>query len=423
MTRDSLLYEWVSGSIIFLTMNLVTISANAVLIGQPLLFSLRTVEGVLLAKKGTVFQSRVELNTLAANHIQLYIDSVESELHHRAYVGRLHALINDGTQLGQIAGTQMSMADRSPEHAEQTDASTDWLDLQAQANGVLRDASAPHFLKRLEQLQHQLAQLARRNPDGLLLALFQLSASELKLYSATHAMLVSVICGIAVRDVLHWSTALEHSVCQAALTMNISMTDLQDKLALQLEPPAPEQRLQIDLHAERSVLLLDRAGVHDPLWLEAIQAHHHVAPGSLAHKTEGLRLARLIQRADMFAARLAPRATRMPSSPAAAMQASYFDENRQVDEAGAALIKAVGIYTPGSFVRLATQEIAVVVRRGRNTTTPRVAVIINRVGMPTVEPLVRDTVQREYAIVGSVAHRDVRVKLNVQRLLGLCRPG
>ena len=423
MTRDSLLYEWVSGSIIFLTMNLVTISANAVLIGQPLLFSLRTVEGVLLAKKGTVFQSRVELNTLAANHIQLYIDSVESELHHRAYVGRLHALINDGTQLGQIAGTQMSMADRSPEHAEQTDASTDWLDLQAQANGVLRDASAPHFLKRLEQLQHQLAQLARRNPDGLLLALFQLSASELKLYSATHAMLVSVICGIAVRDVLHWSTALEHSVCQAALTMNISMTDLQDKLALQLEPPAPEQRLQIDLHAERSVLLLDRAGVHDPLWLEAIQAHHDVAPGTLAHKTEGLRLARLIQRADMFAARLAPRATRMPSSPAAAMQASYFDENRQVDEAGAALIKAVGIYTPGSFVRLATQEIAVVVRRGRNTTTPRVAVIINRVGMPTVEPLVRDTVQREYAIVGSVAHRDVRVKLNVQRLLGLCRPG
>ncbi len=404
-------------------MNLVTIPADAVLIGQPLPFSLRDVDGALLAKKGTVFQTRVELNTLAANRMRLYIDRVESDLHHRAYVGRLHALINDDTQLGQIADTQMSVADRSPEHAEQAEAPTDWLDLQAQAHGVLRDARAPHFLKRLEQIQHQLEQLARRNPDGLLLALFQLSASELKLYSATHAMLVSVICGIAVRDVLHWSAALEHSVCQAALTMNISMTDLQDQLALQLEPPAAEQRLQIDQHAERSVLLLDRAGVHDPLWLEAIQAHHHVAPGILANKTEGLRLARLIQRADMFAARLAPRATRGPSSSASAMQASYFDENRQVDEAGAALIKAVGIYTPGSFVRLATQEIAVVVRRGRNTTTPRVAVIINRAGMPTVEPLVRDTVQREYAIVASVAHRDVRVKLNVQRLLDLCRPG
>ena len=423
MTRDFRGYAHGDDGILFLPMKLVTLPADSVLIGQPLPFSLRDVEGLLLAKKGVVFQSKNELNTLVANRSHLYIDLVESELHRRAYMGRLHALINNDTQLGQIAGTQMSTADRSPERAGPDDAPTDWLGLQAQANTVLRDASAPHFLKRLEQLQYQLAQLARCNPDGLLLALFQLSASELKLYSATHAMLVSAICGIAVRDVLHWPTALEHSVCQAALTMNISMTDLQDRLALQLEPPEAEQRLQIDRHAERSVMLLDQAGVHDSVWLEAIQAHHHVASGALANKTEGLRLARLIQRADMFAARLAPRATRRPSSSAAAMQASYFDENRQVDEAGAALIKAVGIYTPGSFVRLATQEIAVVVRRGRNTTTPRVAVIINREGMPTVEPLVRDTAQREYAIVASVAHSDVRVKLNVQRLLTLCRPG
>jgi len=48
-------------------------------------------------------------------------------------------------------------------------------------------------------------------------------------------------------------------------------------------------------------------------------------------------------------------------------------------------------------------------------------VIINREGMPTVEPLVRDTVQREYAIVASVPHREVRVQLNVPRLLELCR--
>ena len=414
-------------------MKLVTLPSGTVLIGQPLPFSIRDVEGVLLAKKGMVFESRDQIHTLVANRPRLYIDVVESELHHRATLDRLHALIHDDNQLGQIGQlartptptpmvTPLVRADRRPERDVADDASTDWLELQAQANRVLRDASAPHFRQRLAQLQHQLEQLGRRNPDGLLLALFQLSANELKLYSATHAMLVSAICGIAVRDVLHWTSALEHSVCQAALTMNISMTDLQDRLALQLDPPAPEQRMQIDRHAERSVMLLDRAGVHDSVWLEAIEAHHHVTAGALAHKSDSLRLARLIQRADMFAARLAPRATRMPSSAAVAMHASYFDENRQVDEAGAALIKAVGIYTPGSFVRLATREIAVVLRRGRNTTTPRVAAIINREGMPMVDPLVRDTVQREYAIVASVPQHDVRVTLNVPRLLGLCRP-
>ncbi len=130
-------------------------------------------------------------------------------------------------------------------------------------------------------------------------------------------------------------------------------------------------------------------------------------------------MARLIQRADMFAARLAPRASRVPTSPAAAMQASYFDENRQVDEAGAALIKAVGIYSPGSFVRLNTNEIAAVIRRGANTTTPRVAVLINREGLPVVDPVIRDTSVREHRVVASVPHRDVRIQLNLPRMLAL----
>ena len=132
-------------------------------------------------------------------------------------------------------------------------------------------------------------------------------------------------------------------------------------------------------------------------------------------------MARLIQRADMFAARLAPRTSRVPESSASAMQACYFDENRQIDEAGAALIKAVGIYSPGSFVRLATEEVAVVIKRGANTTTPRVAILVNRNGMPTGELIVRDTSRREYRIVTGVAHRDVKVQLNLERLLVLTK--
>jgi hypothetical protein len=167
------------------------------------------------------------------------------------------------------------------------------------------------------------------------------------------------------------------------------------------------------------VQVLKELGISDALWLEAVRDHHIVAPGPLAEKAPAQRLARLIQRADMFAARLAPRASRIPISPAAAMQACYFDENRQVDEAGSALIKAVGIYSPGSFVRLNSNEVAVVVRRGANTTTPRVAVLINRSGMPMLDPLVRDTGLNEYRIVASVPHRDVKIKLNLQRILPL----
>jgi len=115
--------------------------------------------------------------------------------------------------------------------------------------------------------------------------------------------------------------------------------------------------------------------------------------------------------------------TRPPTAPAVAMQACYFDELRKVDEAGAALIKAVGIYQPGAFVRIATDEIAVVVRRGSNTSTPRVAVVLNRNGVPIVEPPTRETSAKDYRIVASVAHRDVRVQLNLERMLLLTQSG
>lgn len=400
---------------------LVSVTIDSIRIGEPVPFALMDAEGTLLAGKGYVIASRAELQALVGRGVALYIDIADSEAHHRAYVGMLHDLVRKEKTLGQIAGTQISRAefDANRTDSEPVEGPPDWLDYQVQAHSILRDSSAPQFMQRLVRLHKQLRLHSIGNPDGALFALFHLSASEIRMYSATHAMLVSVICGLAAREVLSWPPEAEQRICLAALTMNIGMTDLQDKLAQQISAPNAEQRQQIDQHALRAVALLQKIGVDDASWLEALRHHHSVAPGPLAAKSEGQRMARLIQRADMFAARLAPRASRTPVAPAAAMQASYFDENRQVDEAGAALIKAVGIYSPGSFVRLQTDEIAAVIRRGANTTTPRVAVLINREGVPVAEPVIRDTSLRDYRIVASVPYREVKVQLNLQRMLAL----
>ncbi len=400
---------------------LVSVTIDSIRIGEPLPFALMDADGTLLASKGFVIASRSELQTLMGRGVSLFIDAADSEAHHRAYVGMLHDLVRKEKTLGQIAGAHISRVELESGRLDPDLAvgPPDWLDYQAQANSILRDSGAPQFLPHLVRLQKQLRQHAIGNPDGALFALFHLSASELRMYSATHAMLVSVMCGLAARDVLGWSADQEQVLCLAALTMNLGMTDLQDKLAQQLVAPTPEQRQQIDDHPARSVELLQKAGISDPEWLDAVRHHHLVPPGALATRTPGMRMARLIQRADMFGARLAPRASRTPTSPAAAMQGSYFDENRQVDEAGAALIKAVGIYSPGSFVKLNTEEVAVVIRRGANTTTPKVAVLINRDGMAVAEPVIRDTALRDYRIVASVPHREVKVQLNLQRMLSL----
>jgi len=397
-------------------MNLVPVSFDSIRIGQPLPFPLVDEDGVLLARKSFVVESRAHLEDIVGRGRGLFIDVSDSGALHRAYVDQLQTLVRSEKSLGEIADTKLSAEALRKRVVD--DERIDWLDLQVQTNYLLRDSNPETFQSRLVRIDDILSEQTQRNPDGTLFALIHLSATETQLYSATHAMLVSAMCSLASREVLGWSESIDAIVRRVALTMNVCMTDLQDKLALQVEPPTPEQRAAIDNHPKGSGDLLRTLGVGDPLWLEAVR-YHHKLPGPLLDKTPAQRMARLVQRADMFAARLAPRASRVPISPAAAMQACYFDENRQVDEAGAALIKAVGIYQPGSFVHLATDEVGVVVRRGQNTSTPRVAVVVNRSGMPTGEPIVRDTSAREHRIVASVPHREVKVKINLERMLPL----
>jgi HD-GYP domain-containing protein (c-di-GMP phosphodiesterase class II) len=405
-------------------MNLVPVNAEAIRIGHPLPFALRNESGVLLATKGFVLRSPEELDQLVGTREQVFVDLAESESHRRAYVSRLHDLVRDEKPLGKIAESQFASFEQvNARDANDADlGEPDWLDLQAQANTVLRDTNPATFTPRLNRLYAQLSRHTQRTPDGTLFALFYLSSGEMQLYSATHAMLVSVMCALAAREVLKWPAEQEASLCKAALTMNIGMTELQDRLAQQRPAPTPEQTRHIQQHPLHSVRLLEQLGVTDQNWLEAVLDHHAKLPGPLGTRSLGERMARLIQRADVFAARLSPRASRACDSPASAMKSTYFDENRDIDEAGAAIIKAVGIYSPGSFVRLASNEIAAVVKRGANTTTPRVAVLVNRTGMPTGELILRDTSQPDYRILSSVPHREVKVKISLPRLLALAKP-
>jgi HD-GYP domain-containing protein (c-di-GMP phosphodiesterase class II) len=400
-------------------MNLVEVTNESIVIGQPLPFALRDETGTLLARKGYVIGSRADLESMRGRGLGLYVDVSESERHQKAFVGKLMELVADDRPLGKIAQAQLTTRDLGNSHeGTAVDAHT-WLDLQVQGTRLLRDLSTQNFADDLERLHQRLDRLSRRNPDGALFALFHLASSEIDLYSATHSMLVSVVCGITAREVLQWPDSAQETLCKAALTMNISMTSLQDRLASQREPPTAEQRDYIAQHPQRSVDLLRKMGQHDPDWLEAVRDHHRTLAGDLLSRSPGQQIARLLQRADIFTARLSPRASRRPDLGGAALQACYFDENRQIDVAGAALIKAVGVYSPGTLVRLTNNEIGIVVRRGANTTSPRVAVLVNRDGFATGEHVIRDTGMREFRVIASVAQHECKVKINLARLLAL----
>jgi len=399
-------------------MNLIPIEIDSIRIGSPLPCDLVDKDGVLLAKKSFVVVSKNDLIHFHQRSGGLFIDGLDADALQKAYFDQLQTMMRKDKSIGEIADSKL-LVHQSVKRLVVENDKVDWRDLQVQANYLLRDPQRESFAYRLDHVHQILNKESLRNPNGVLFALIQLSATETEMYSATHAMLVSVICGLAAREVLNWPEPVDLVLRKAALTMNIAMTELQDRLTSQKRPPDAAQMEQIESHAPRSVERLQSLGVSETIWLETVAAHHTVAPGPLHSKTPAQRLARLIQRADMFAARLSPRMTRPPVTPAVAMQACYFDENKQVDEAGAALIKAVGIYQPGAYVRLASEEVAVVVRRGSNTSTPRVAVVLNRSGMPTAEHAVRDTSQKDFKVLASVPHSEVKVQIKLERLLPL----
>lgn len=399
-------------------MKLIAINISTLRLGQPLPFALRNAQGVLLAHKGYTINAREEITYWTSRGMTLCVD-VDAADNHRAYVGKLYEMVRADTSLGDIADMQLTASDLLKTAAREDTDIPDWTALQIRATALLRDPQGEHFLPRLDKLYAELHALVQLHPDATLCALMHLSATELEMYSATHAMLVYVVCSLAAREVLNWPSDLDATVGKAALTMNIAMTLLQDQLVSEKLLLNAQQIEWVEQHAQQAFNMLVAMGVDNENWLLAVRHHHDRTPGPLEAKSVAMRIARLLQRADTFIARLSPRVGRLSMPPNAAMQACYFDEKQHVDQAGAALIKAVGVYSPGVYVRLANGEIAIVIRRSANTTAPRVAVIVNRNGMPMGEMIVRETNTPATKIIAHVPHREVKVQVPLEKLLGL----
>jgi hypothetical protein len=106
-------------------------------------------------------------------------------------------------------------------------------------------------------------------------------------------------------------------------------------------------------------------------------------------------------------------------SHVAAMKASYFDRDQQVDEVGSALIKAVGVYAPGTFVRLASNELAISLRRGSNTSAPVVATLTPGGKRADDAHILRDTSLQGYKVLASIPRREVSHDIEFKRLINL----
>ena len=296
-----------------------------------------------------------------------------------------------------------------------------WSDLEAGLGIILASpGSIQEFDKRVLQYDRWMRDLLRHDADVGLYLLFQLATNSSVGYSASHALVCAVLCHLIAVE-LQISPEERNSLVHAALTMNIAMTAVQDDLAGQTEKPTPKQMEVIQSHAIKGGLMLANLKVVDELWLDIISIHHDekTDKGSLRQIPPAHRLARILRTIDRYAAMISPRKSRSGRSTADSVRSIISGAVDKTEDVGHSLIRAVGLYPPGSFVRLSTSEIAVVMRHSANANLPHVAIVMDARGTPQRQPRLLSTAASDVRIEAALAASAVHTRLNHHLILQL----
>lgn len=398
-------------------MDLIPLPPHSLRVGQLLDFSVRDADGKLLFARGQVLTNTPQVQALIQRGA--FVLAHETKDYQRALAHKVDTMMLQGATLGDIARARGDFSQRQERNAAAPVSDhAAWSDLQLRCHALLREPRAEDFVPRLTALRDEMLARLRQQTDAALMLLILEASQDYQHYSAHHALLSLALAECCAQQ-LGWPEDIRLVLAQAALSMNLAIGGLQDRLAGQLDRPDELQRSHLVGHGDRSAELLRSLGVSDALWLQVVRLHHEAGPGPLAGRSMPEQMARVLRRVDQYGARLSPRRSRKALSGAQAARAVYLDELNQPDEAGAALIKAVGLYAPGTLVRLASGEVGVVAKRGHSANEPVVAALLGKSGAPLSEPVPRDTRLIRQAIAASLAPHELKLLLNYEKLLKL----
>jgi hypothetical protein len=252
-----------------------------------------------------------------------------------------------------------------------------WSDLESGLGIILSNPeNAEEFQRRIVQYDLWLQSLFTREPDLGLYLLFQLAGNSPVGYSASHALVCATLCHLVAQE-LGTPAEERNSLVRAALTMNIAMTRLQDELANQSEKPTPLQQSLILSHPVQGSLMLSKLGVQEALWLDIVTKHHDDRSGAMLNlrMSPAERLAHILRTVDRYAAMISPRISRAGRSASESARATMEHSKVKNEVVAQAMVRAVGLCPPGTFVRLDSGDLGVVVRRSSTLNQPYVAIV------------------------------------------------
>jgi hypothetical protein len=227
-------------------------------------------------------------------------------------------------------------------------------------------------------------------------------------YSITHSMHTAILSSLICHK-LGLSEEQHRRIVCAALTANLGMLDLQDSLEKQATSLNEEQSQAIAQHPRESVRLLEMNVTTDEQWLEIVRQHHENLDGSGYPEhlqgeavTQG---ARIIAIADRYSAMVWDHPYRPARLAGEVLKVMYQEKGIKLDgELCPLFIHILGVYPPGTFVKLKNGETAIVTHHSvkRDEHWPHVSSYKGKDGKFYINPLRHDTNLPEYAIQAMV---------------------
>lgn len=221
-------------------------------------------------------------------------------------------------------------------------------------------------------------------------------------YEARHSVNTAIVAMLLARarqrsrnDVM--------TVTLAALTMNTGMLEHHQRWHASSEVLDAADHARKLAHPELSVRLLRAAGVNDEAWLQCVLHHHENEDGTgyPAGKVGAQipLLSKLVALADRYCARVSERIYRPTMTAHGALRDMLLEARTTLDTNLVSLvIRELGIYPIGTYVRMMNGEVGVVARRGLQSTTPHVESVIGPRGAALEVFLQRDTRNALHAI-------------------------
>ena len=296
-----------------------------------------------------------------------------------------------------------------------------WSDLEAGLGVILASPqSIVEFEQRVWQYDRWMQTLLERDADVGLYLLFQLATHSSVGYSASHSLICGVLCHLIAAE-LKLGINERNSLVHAAMTMNIAMTEMQDQLALQTDKLTAQQLDAIRSHAAMGGLALSNLEVSDELWVEIVSSHHDENTDKIELRSlpPRKRLVRILRVVDRYAAMISPRKSREGRSATESVRSIMSGHSAYNDEVGHALIRAVGLCPPGTYVRLEDSTLAVVMRRSAKPNLPHVAIVTSTTGEVLPQPRLHRTINGRPAIQAALSTSLVRLRLNHHLILQL----